>query len=92
VSSITPSSVQAGATVEVTVTGASFAAGATLRFENGVGPSPSASDVVTVNSGTITATVTTKSGGPPGERVWDVVVTNPDGSQGRLSGGFTVVR
>jgi hypothetical protein len=38
----------------------------------------------------ITALITAKDGGPPRNRVWDVRVTNPDGSSGVLTGGFTV--
>jgi hypothetical protein len=34
--------------------------------------------------------VTAKSGGPKSNRVWDVVVRNPNGSTGRLTQGFTV--
>lgn len=91
VSDIDPNSVTAGGTVGVTITGSGFVSGASVSFENGTGPAPSVSDVkVGDNSATITATVSTKSGGPPGNRVWDVRVTNPDGSSGVLSGGFTV--
>jgi hypothetical protein len=76
--------------VNVTITGSDFAAGASLTFENGNGPAPSASNVVVVDSNTITATLTAKGGGPPRDRVWDVAVTNPDGQSGRLIQGFTV--
>jgi len=92
VDAISPTSITAGSSVGVTITGSGFAAGAAVSFENGTGPAPSVSGVTVVDGGTMTATVSTKSGGPPGSRVWDVRVTNPDGSSGVLSGGFTVMK
>lgn len=90
VTSISPNSVQAGSSVVVTITGSNFAAGDSVTFENGEGPAPTASNVVVLDANTITATVTAKVGGPSRNRVWDVVVTNPDGQSGRLVDGFTV--
>ncbi len=96
VDSITPNSMSAGSTTDVTISGSGFAAGADVTFENGSGPAPEASNVVVTDVDgdevldTITATVTAKSGGPPRKRVWDVRVTNPDGSTGVLDNGFTV--
>lgn len=92
VDAVNPNSVQAGSSVGVTITGSGFASGVTVSFENGTGPAPSVSGVTVVDGDTMTATVSTKSGGPPGSRVWDVRVTHPDGSSGVLSGGFTVMR
>ncbi|MCD6415570.1 MAG: hypothetical protein J7M08_02590 [Planctomycetes bacterium] len=92
VTAIDPNTTRAGATINVTVTGSGFASGAELRFENGDGSSPKASNVAIVDSATITATVSVKRGGPRRNRVWDVVVTNPDGSSGILPDGFTVTR
>jgi hypothetical protein len=80
----------AGSSIEVTITGSGFASGATLGFENGSGPAPSASDVNVAVDGTITATITAKAGGPRRNRVWDVRVTNPDGGSGVLAGGLTI--
>ncbi len=91
VASIALNTIAAGTTIDVTITGSGFVAGANVTFENGSGPTPTASNVVVSGDGTsITATVATKSGGPPRNRVWDVRVTNPDGSFGVLVGGFTV--
>jgi len=89
---IEPNTMQAGTTEEgVTITGSGFMDGAEVTFENGDGPSPTASNVVVADdTNTITATVTAKSGGPPRDRVWDVRVTNTDGSSGVLVNGFTV--
>jgi len=88
---IWPAFIPAGTTVEnVVITGSGFVDGAQLTFENGSGPAPVASDVVVVDASTIMATITTKSGGRPRDRVWDVRVTNPDGATGVLPGGLTV--
>jgi hypothetical protein len=90
VTGIDPNTMQAGTTVDVTITGSGFVVGAEVTFENGQGPAPTVSNIVVVDANTITATVTAKSGGPPRDRVWDVRVTNPDGSSGVLIDGFTV--
>lgn len=89
VDSITPTLMQAGQTIDVTIKGSGFVAGVDVTFENGSGPAPTAS-VTSVSANEIKATVTAKSGGPPRNRVWDVRVTNPDASSGVLPGGFTV--
>lgn len=76
--------------VDVTIWGSGFAAGATLSLENGSGKSPVASNVVVVDATTITATITVSYKGPRRARVWDVRVTNADGGDDVLPGGFTV--
>ncbi len=43
-----------------------------------------------MDTSTITATMSTRSGGPPRDRFWDVVITNPGGSSAVLVTGFTV--
>ena len=90
VDNIDPNSMVAGTTINVNIYGLAFMNGAEVTFENGKGPAPTASDVYVVGINNITATVTAKSGGPPRNRVWDVRVTNPDGSSGVLVEGFTV--
>ena len=90
VTGIAPDSMAAGTTMDVTVSGSGFVGGASLTFESGAGPAPEASGIVVVDGNTLTATVYAKSGGPPKNRAWDVRVTNPDGSTGVLTGGFTV--
>jgi IPT/TIG domain len=89
VTSISPNSTPAGISVDVTITGSGFATGASVTFENGSGPAPTAI-VTSVSATQIAATITTRSGGPPRARTWDVRVTNPDGSTGIAPGGFTV--
>jgi thermitase len=64
------------------ITGTGFAAGASVTFENGSGPSPRVLNVARDSATQLTATVEIRSGGPRKNRVWDVRVTNPDGSTG----------
>jgi PKD repeat protein len=90
VSSITPSVVGAGSSINVTITGSGFASGALIALENGTGPAPNVLNVVVVDGTTINATFEAKSGGPPKNRLWDVRVSNPDGSSSRLVEGLTV--
>lgn len=90
VDDITPSSVSAGSSVDVTITGSGFESGADVSLENGSGPTPSTSNVTVVDATEISATISTRSGGPPRDRVWDVRVTNPDGTSAVLIDGFTV--
>lgn len=88
VDSITPNTMQAGTSIDVTITGSGFQAGATVTFENGRGPAPAA-NVTSVDGVTIEATVTAHKNAKLGVP-WDVRVTNPDGSSDVLVGGFTV--
>ena len=90
VSSISPDTVQPGGSVDVTISGSGFVTGASVSLSGGKGPTPSVSNVVVVDGDTITATITTKTGGPPRDRSWDVTVTSPDGSSDTLVDGFTV--
>jgi Lysyl oxidase len=85
VSSIIPNTAPQGSITPVTITGSNFAAGMGVSFENGSGARPEASNVTVVNSTTITATVTVKTGGPKNDRVWDVRV-----GSGVLPNGFAV--
>ena len=79
--------------ISVTITGSGFQPGATVTLESGAGPTPDA-DVtdVSLDGFTIEATITAPGGGPPGTRVWDVRVTNPDSSTDVLEGAFAVVK
>ena len=91
VTGILPNTMAAGSSGTVTIAGSGFATDAKVKFTNGGGPAPTASKVRVLDAETITATVKTKSGGGLlFARVWDVVVTNPDGSSDVLVGGFTV--
>jgi PKD repeat protein len=90
VDSITPDNMQLGTTISVTIYGSGFKDNAAVTFENGDGPNPKASNIVVVDSNTITCDVYAKDGGPPRPRLWDVRVTNIDSSTGVLEDGFTV--
>jgi hypothetical protein len=85
VTSITPNTVKPGTSVNVTITGTGFSAGAAVGFENGTGSAPVAGNVVVVDANTITATITVKNGGGKQSRVWDVRV-----GSGVLFRAFTV--
>ncbi len=63
-----------------------------MTFLNGSGPAPTADVTNVPDDSTIQATITAPGGGPRGNRVWDVRVTNPDASTGTLTTGFTVIR
>jgi hypothetical protein len=83
VTAITPSSVgQNAGVVDFTITGTGFAAGASVAFQNGSGPSPIVNSVTWVSSTELSANVQIRSGGPPRIRYWDVRVTNPDATSG----------
>jgi hypothetical protein len=91
-SGIAPNSVQAGSSVEVTITGTGFVDGASVILENGSGPAPVVSSVTVESSTSIKATISTSSSGPRRNRIWDMRVSNPDGSSAVLSNAFTVIR
>ncbi len=65
----------------VTISGSNFAAGATVAFGGAA-----ATNVMVVNSTTITATTPAGSAGAA-----TVTVTNPDGQSGSLTSGFTYI-
>ena len=74
IASISPNRTAPGTTVDVTITGAGFAAGMAVGFENGTGPAPVMRNVTYVNETTYRATVVVKSGGGKQPRVWGVRV------------------
>jgi len=81
VSSVTPNSGAISGGTAVTISGIDFAAGDTVTFG-----SAAATNVVVVNSTTITATAPAGSAGPA-----TVTVTNSGGQSGSLVSGFTYV-
>jgi hypothetical protein len=85
VTGISPNSVFKGSVTNVTITGTGFAAGMTVKFENGSGRLPILSKVKVVNSTTITAVVTAKKGGAARAATWDLRVGN-----GVLADAFTI--
>jgi serine protease len=87
---IEPNDVYAGGSTSVTISGSGFQSGATVLLEGSGGPTPQVSGVVVVDSATITATISTRSGGPPRDRYWDLRITNPDAGTAVLENGFIV--
>jgi hypothetical protein len=83
--SVTPPQGVQAATVPVTLTGTSFATGATLSLS---GTGITVSNVVVSPPTQLTATLTIASGATLGAR--SVTITNPDGGTGTLATGFTV--
>ena len=81
VSSVSPNSGAVAGGTAVTITGTNFAAGATVTFG-----ATAATNVVVVNSTSITATTPAGTAGAVA-----VMVTNPGGQSGSLAGGFTYV-
>jgi len=82
VTGISPNVVSQNAgTQSFVITGTGFAAGAAVAFVNGTGGQTPRVLSVTRNSSTqLTATVQIRAGGPKKNRLWDVMVTNADGS------------
>jgi hypothetical protein len=92
VTEIIPSSISRYALpagVQVTITGTGFTASSVVTFQNGSGPTPSATDVTLVGADLI-ATVSGSSGGPKKLRYWDVVVTNSGGVNAVCAGCLTI--
>ncbi len=81
VSSVSPNSGSTLGGTAVTITGTNFAAGATVTFAG-----TAATNVVVVNSTTITATTPAGSAGAV-----TVTVTNPGAQSGSLTNGYTYV-
>ena len=78
-SGISPASGSANGGTAVTITGAGFSAGATVKLGGAA-----ATNVVVVNSTSITASTPAHAAGAV-----NVVVTNPDSQSGTLAGGYT---
>ena len=86
VTGITPNYGAVGTITSVTITGTGFTPGISVRFSNGTGARPSASNVVVQNSTTITALVTVKKGRTNGDTVWNLKV-----GTAVLANAFTVL-
>src|SRR3989441_1055210 len=84
VSAVSPNQGSTGATVAVTIDGSGFVSGATVSAGAGI----TVSNVAFASSARLTASFAIDSAATAGPR--DVTVTNPNGTGGSLSGGFTV--
>jgi hypothetical protein len=74
ITGVIPATMPSGAVRAITITGSGFAQGMNVSLINGSGPAPRISNVNFENENTITATFTTKNGGPQRVRIWDLVV------------------
>ena len=91
VTAVDPSAVPKGTQPAVTVWGSGFVDGATVSFENGSGQIPLVITLQWVSSNQIDLLLNVRPNGPDRDRVWDVRVTNPDGSAAVLVAGFTIL-
>ena len=89
IASFSPPVIQKGTTVPVSIAGSGFLAGATVQFLNGNGPTPTASNVVVVDSSTITAMVNAPGGGGRRDRQWDARV-NSGGASATMADALTL--
>ena len=88
VSSISPNTATNAGTVQVTVSGLCFRAGATVKLSKAGQPDITGTDVSVTNLASLTCRFNL-TGKAPGQ--WDVVVTNTDGQSGTLAKGFFIV-
>ena len=88
--SITPNAAPANTTVNLTLSGTAFANGATVSFEAGQGKAPQVTGTQVVNANTIVISVNTAVDAGLGTQVWDVRVTNPNGTFAVMPHAFTV--
>lgn len=87
VSTVSPSEGVNTASLAITVGGSGFTQGCTLALRRSGSADIPATGVSFVSSSQVQGTVNI-NGAAEGQ--WDVVLTNPDGLSGTLSGGFTV--
>jgi len=88
--SITPRSMWAGMPGTIMIRGTGFAEGVKVTFEKGQGPTPAVTGVRVVGSGSVMGRVTLTGSALPVPVVWDVRVTNPDGSSAVLREALTI--
>jgi hypothetical protein len=76
--------------VTLTITGSGFQPGANVTFEGGQGLPQVILGVQVVDAETIIVTLNAQNDGLNGPQVWDIRVTNPDGSGAVMPDAFTV--
>jgi hypothetical protein len=92
VTGINPNVVKFNAgTLNFVITGTGFAPGAAVSFVNGSGHAPRVVSVTYNSSTQLTALVEIRPTAPRKTRVWDVRVTNPDGSSATGAGLLTLI-
>jgi hypothetical protein len=87
---ITPSEGQAGATLDITLTGTGFMAGVVVTFEGAEGTPPQVALVTLTDSQTLVVTLNLPADTSHGAQTWDVRVTNPDLTTFVFPDAFTV--
>lgn len=90
ISSIMPRTMWAGMPGSIMIRGRGFMEGATITFEKGEGPIPVASGVRAIGTSSVMGRVTVEDHPLSFPTLWDVRVTNPDGSSALFREGFTV--
>jgi hypothetical protein len=89
VTGIYPHVVRPG-TAHIEIRGSGFESGLVLRFEFGKGPTPRVESLIVIDTQTLAAQIRVRSQGPPKPRLWDVVLTGPQGAEVRLLDGLRV--
>jgi len=89
VTSVTPGQADNSGSAALSVDGTNFASGCQVTMEKSGSATIEASGETLVNSGMVNCNVDLTDVAPG---AWDVVVTNPDSSSGKLGGGFTVTK
>lgn len=89
IQSVSPSSAGRNQQLTLTITGSGFKSGATVSFEGLPESPPQVMAVQIVNDTTMQVTVNTADDGLATD-VWDIRVTNADGSAARLLQAFTI--
>ncbi|WCE31514.1 S8 family serine peptidase [Vibrio sp. SCSIO 43137] len=87
ITGLSPSAAQLGVDTFVVVNGSGFNAGTSVSFVNGSGKTPQY-NISSRSATRLEGTLTSQTNGPNRDRVWDVVVSNSDGSNDTLSGGL----
>jgi hypothetical protein len=88
VTSIDPDTVSVGTSIDVIISGSGFAAGASVTFTGGAGRAPKASNIVVEGDGLIVATISAHRKAKAS--IWDLVITNTDGSTGACVACFAL--
>ena len=91
IAELQPDSAQANATINLAIIGTGFVDGAIVTFEGGQGQVSEVTAVDVINEMMILATVNVRADAAFGPQLWDVRVTNPDGSTAVLVDAFNVV-
>lgn len=90
IASVMPRIIRLGMPGSIVIRGAGFADGAKVCFERGEGPPPTATSTRVISPNSMMARVTIADDMVSIPAVWDVRVTNPDGSSAVLREGLAV--